>query len=142
MKTQRVQERRQALHHDEDGQGQEGPGAEDDGEEDRLDVIALLGLQEFLQHHRPEDLGQLGVGERQGPESQVRGSVRDRREHVLDRVDRLLYHRLGETLGLVVVATGRRSTAAARARRRVVRLQLDVLRGRAVRLRADEVDWC
>ena len=58
MQTQRVQEGRQALHHDQDADGEAGPGGEDDVEQDAAPELARHA-QTAHQHHGPQHLGQL-----------------------------------------------------------------------------------
>lgn len=79
VETERVQERRQALHDAQDGEREDKPhGEHDDEEQRRADAgVGGLGRERALERHAVQDLGQLGVRERQRPESQVRGRVGD-----------------------------------------------------------------
>lgn len=71
MKSKCMQERREALHRDKDGDGEKGPDAEEDEQQDTVDVIAVFGAQAQSQQPAPEHLGQLRVSQRQRPQSQV-----------------------------------------------------------------------
>ena len=71
----------------EDAEGEGGPGRKDGIDEDAADV-ALYG-EGVPEDHVPEHLGELGVGQGQGPQPQVGGGVRDGAQHVLDSVDAL-----------------------------------------------------
>lgn len=75
METQRVQHGTRALHDDQDRDGEEEP----DGEEDEYgDDANSTGHGEGIgEGHGPQHDGELLVSERQGPETEVRGSVRD-----------------------------------------------------------------
>ena len=72
------------------------------------------GEAEVPHDHLPEDSGELLMREAQGPQPQVGGRVRDAAEDVLDAVDDLVDHHLGEVeLLLVVLAVAVTRDAAA-----------------------------
>jgi hypothetical protein len=85
VETKGVEEGRERLHDQEHTKGGAGPDGEAD--EDEEEVVLLEGEHE---HALPEHGGELRVGERQGPQTQVRGSVGDGSEHELDGVDDLV----------------------------------------------------
>mmetsp|Transcript_46689 Transcript_46689/g.109864 ORF Transcript_46689/g.109864 Transcript_46689/m.109864 type:complete len:277 (-) Transcript_46689:2144-2974(-) len=127
MKPESVEERRQRLHAHEHTEREAGPGG--DGDEEHEGAGAL----EANLHHclLPEHLGELRVGEGEGPETEVGGGVGDAPEHVLDGVDHLVHHLLPEVeLAMATVATA----AAAASAVVVVVVQLVVLHGLVARL--------
>ena len=63
------------------------------------------GEAKVAHDHLPEDRGELLMSEAQGPQPQVGGCVGDAAEHVLDAVDDLVDHHLGEVKLLLVVLT-------------------------------------
>lgn len=79
MQSKRVQEGRQSLHDTQDGEREDEPGRKhEDEEEGREDArVGSLGGEGALEGHVVQNLGELGVGERESPESEVRGRVGD-----------------------------------------------------------------
>mmetsp|Transcript_46690 Transcript_46690/g.109871 ORF Transcript_46690/g.109871 Transcript_46690/m.109871 type:complete len:967 (-) Transcript_46690:258-3158(-) len=110
MKPESVEERRQRLHAHEHTEREAGPGG--DGDEEHEGAGAL----EANLHHclLPEHLGELRVGEGEGPETEVGGGVGDAPEHVLDGVDHLVHHLLPkvELLAMAMVARVASNAAA------------------------------
>ncbi len=100
METEGVEEGRERLHDEEHTEGGAGPDGEAD--EDEEEVVLLEGEDE---HALPEHGGELGVGERQGPQTQVRGGVGDGSEHELDGVDDLVDEDLVEVKLLFLLIT-------------------------------------
>jgi hypothetical protein len=75
VETQRVQHGTSALHDNQDSNGKEEPDGEED--EDGDDANSASHGESVGEGHRPQHDGELLVGERQGPETEVRGSVGD-----------------------------------------------------------------
>jgi hypothetical protein len=75
VETQRVQHGTRALHDDQDGDGEEEPDGEE--EEDGDDAHSASHGESVGKGHGPQHNGELLVSERQSPETEVRGSVRD-----------------------------------------------------------------
>uniref|UniRef100_A0A1I8J5W1 Secreted protein n=1 Tax=Macrostomum lignano TaxID=282301 RepID=A0A1I8J5W1_9PLAT len=92
--AQRVQEGGEALHQQQHADSQHGP--EEEHEEQHDGANEALLLEPDGQHHGPQHLGQLGVGQGQGPQAQVAGRVGDAAQAVLDRVDRLVHEDLAD----------------------------------------------
>jgi len=91
VKTKRVQESGQSLHNQQHRKRRTGPHRE--RHEDKDDIPALDNAHE---DSVPEHGGELGVGEGEGPETEVGGGVGDGSEDELDGVDDLVDHDLGE----------------------------------------------
>jgi hypothetical protein len=100
VETEGVEEGRERLHDQEHTEGGASPDGEAD--EDEEEVVLLEGEHE---HALPEHGGELRVGERQGPQTQVRGSVGDGSEHELDGVDDLVDENLVEVELLFLLIT-------------------------------------
>ena len=75
VETQGVQHGTRALHDDQDGDGEEEPDGEED--EDCDDADSTGHGESVGEGHGPQHDGELLVSERQGPETEVRGGVRD-----------------------------------------------------------------
>mmetsp|Transcript_79797 Transcript_79797/g.258544 ORF Transcript_79797/g.258544 Transcript_79797/m.258544 type:complete len:238 (-) Transcript_79797:1191-1904(-) len=103
MQTQHVQEALEHVHTQEDGEGDTEPDREPEVDADDIQREGRRHASE--NRHAEEDSGQLLVGEREGPQPEVRRGVGDRAQHVLDRLDDLVDAHLAEVelllLGLV-----------------------------------------
>ncbi len=75
VETQRVQHGARALHDDQDGDGEEEPDGEED--EDGDDAHSTSHGEGIGEGHGPQHDGELLVSERQSPETEVRGCVRN-----------------------------------------------------------------
>ena len=75
VETQRVQHGTGALHDDQNSDGEEEPDGEED--EDSDDANSTGHGESVGERHGPQHDGELLVSERQSPETEVRGSVRD-----------------------------------------------------------------
>ena len=75
VETQRVQHGTRTLHDEQDGDGEEEPDGEE--EEDGDDTNSTGHGESIGEGHGPQHDGELLVSERQSPETEVRGSVRD-----------------------------------------------------------------
>ena len=75
VETQRVQHGTSAFHDDQNSDGEEEPDGEED--EDGDDANSTGHGESIGERHRPQHDGELLVSERQSPETEVRGSVRD-----------------------------------------------------------------
>lgn len=128
MKSKGMQKRREALHHDENGDSEERPDGEKAEQKDTGDKIAVFGAHTHPQQLAPEHLGQLRVSQRQCPQSQVRGGVRDGGEHVFDSVDALIDHQLAEGAIIMAVTVAGRRVVAGSCRLHSFALHLDLLR--------------
>lgn len=69
VKSKRMQERRQALHQDENDDGEERPGAKEDEQQGALVVLLLLGSQTHPHQPAPQHLGELRMRQRERPQS-------------------------------------------------------------------------
>ena len=108
MQTQCMQERTQAFHQNEHGERQTGPEVEaKEGDETAKERVIRCTAQSNAHHHVPQHLAQLGVRQRERPQTQVGGRVRDRAENVLDRVYRLVNDDLGHIKIFVRLLSGR-----------------------------------
>lgn len=123
MKTKGVQESRQTFHHDKNGQSEQGPQHENNGQEDSSDIALALKTQR--QDHVPEYLGELcvkkytelaraspwadifiqltGMSQRQSPQTQVRSGVRNGTQNVFNGVDGLVDEDFAQRLIFVIV---------------------------------------
>lgn len=96
VEAQGVEEALQHVHHQEDASGDGGEDGKAD--EGREEVHVDGGEHRLL----PEDAGELGVGEGEGPQTEVRGSVGDHAEDELDGFDGLVDKDFSEAVFLVV----------------------------------------
>ena len=101
VEPERVEEGGEALHEAEDCHSEDGPEGEDHIDGDGPGIVVEPECN--LEHHAPENLGQLCVGQGQGPETEVGGGVGHRAKDILDSVDPLVDHDLAETLLSVVI---------------------------------------
>lgn len=85
-----VEESRQPLHSDQNTKGHGEPHAKDEDEENNSDKGRSLPVEGALQGHLIQHLRQLGMGEREGPQSQVGCRVGDTTQTELDRVNDLV----------------------------------------------------
>lgn len=85
VKTQGVEEALENVHAEDDAEGH--PGEDGEADEDGERVARLNSRKHRL---LPENGGELRVGQRQGPEAEVRGRVGDHAQHELDRLDGLI----------------------------------------------------
>jgi hypothetical protein len=99
VQPQRMQERRKALHETQNPDRQPEPRAAHDGERDPPEDGR--GVEEPLENHIPKHLGELRVRERERPEPEVGGGVRDAPEAELDGVDDLVDDHLAEVVLLL-----------------------------------------
>jgi hypothetical protein len=101
VQTESVQEGGERLHDQEHAKGGSGPDGK--AKEDDEEVVLAQGED---QYPLPEHGGELRVGQRQGPQAQVGGSVGDGSEHELDRVNDLVNEDLAKVELLSFVLTG------------------------------------
>ena len=89
-----MQEGGEPLHQTEDSDCENRPGSEYRPE--KYPTPPSLAAQTNPHDHGPEDLGELGVGQGQGPQPEVGGRVGHSAEDKLDSVYSLEDHDLGE----------------------------------------------
>jgi hypothetical protein len=87
VKTQSVKESRECLHNKQHSECCTGPDGKTNEDQDNVPALDLRH-----EHTIPEHGGEFGVCEREGPKTQVGGSVGDGSEHELDGVDDLVDH--------------------------------------------------
>ncbi|KAI3492688.1 hypothetical protein L1887_42606 [Cichorium endivia] len=92
--TNGVEERAEALHAAQDGDREAEPEAK--GEHGGDGTRDARHAKHVLDGHGPQHLGQLGVGKRQGPQTEIGGSVGDTAEAELDGVDHLVNDHLAD----------------------------------------------
>ncbi len=122
VQTQGVQRALQQVHHHqhEDRRSHE----HEEPEEKRQHRTALEARNQTVVK---EHLGQLRVGKRQSPKTQVGGSVRNGSQHELNRLNQLVDHHFAELVAVVLLGTSARNN---------VRLNVVFLGQRVNRLRA------
>lgn len=91
METKGVKERREGLHHQEHTKGCTGPDSKAHENED-----GIVLLQRENENTLPEHSGELRVGQRQSPQTQIGSCVGDCSEHEFNRVDNLVDEDLSE----------------------------------------------
>lgn len=102
VETETVEEGGEGLHAEENGEGDATPGSKADKVEDKV-ARREAAEEELL----VEDDAELGVGEGECPETQVRGGVGDAAEDELDAVDGVVDEGVGERELLLVVVAAR-----------------------------------
>lgn len=123
MQTQGVEESGQSLHEHKHGHGEADPQGEDGVDDETSGKVAAGERQPFptheagdldgpTEHHVPQDVGELCVCQRQGPQPEVGRGVRHGGEHVLDGVDGLVHHHVAEGFAAVLAALVRLGVAA------------------------------
>ena len=80
-----MKEGREPFHETEDPDREDRPGGEHGPQHQA--PVPVVHLHPVTQDHCPEDLGELGVGQGEGPQPQVGGRVGDGPQSVLDSVD-------------------------------------------------------
>ena len=80
-----MKECRETFHEAENADGEHGPGGKH-GPQDQA-AVPVVHLHAVPQDHVPQDFGELGMSQREGPEPQVGGRVGDRAQGELDCVD-------------------------------------------------------
>ena len=100
VQAQGVQEALEEIH------GEENAGGHDSEDCVRREhAKGIPGRNPRRHAFGPEDCGQLGVGQRERPQSQIRGSVRNRSKGELDRFDHLVNEHLAERVMPVLLST-------------------------------------
>jgi len=98
MQPQRMQKRRQPLHHTQNSQRQDKPHPKHPHRENDPDHPGHP--ERSLQGHVIKHFGELGVREREGPESEVGGRVGDTAEAEFDGMDDLVDDDVAHLKGL------------------------------------------
>jgi hypothetical protein len=88
MQPERMQHRTRPLHHTQHEDGEHKP--EPEGDDDHDDLHAAGHTKGVGERHVPEHDGELLVGEREGPETEVGGGVGDAVEAEFDGIYELL----------------------------------------------------
>ena len=103
VETQRVKESRERLHDQQHAKGGTSPNCEGDegGEEGILGAV----FKAQYKHTVPKYSGKLRVGKGEGPQTKVRGRVRDCAEHELDGVNNLVDEHLTKVKLLLIFMT-------------------------------------
>jgi hypothetical protein len=97
-----VEESRQSLHGDQNTEGHGEPHGKDKDEEEDSNKGRALPSKCTFQCHLVQDLGQLGVGERESPQSQIRCGIGDTPKTELDSVNDLVDNDISHVEWLVV----------------------------------------